>query len=120
MLKPVIDYVIIIFERTGDFGLIFFLGILIINLYSAWYAIPKKMQSKIQINPTKLRASQQALSTLQTVINIVSSIFLIGIVLAPGPALWLKMFSGILAAITFLLLMFSIWLLINKKFQSTT
>jgi hypothetical protein len=103
------NFVTIIYERSGDFGLTFFLVILIINLYSFWGSIPKRIET--HVTPDKLRASHIVLNLLRILLSLAFGIFSLAIVLAPGPALWLKIFGAILTGVLFILLLSAMWAL---------
>jgi hypothetical protein len=114
LLNLLSDLITIIFDIVGNLGLLFFLLINVVNIYSYWWAIPKNVQAKIRINPAQSEAFLRTLNIHRTIANVGVLIIPLGIVLAPGPALWLKVMSGTLILLVLVYLVGSLWLFITK------
>ena len=114
MFKPIINFIISVHERTGNFGLVFFLIIIVINLYSFWWWLPRSLRAS-EMAFSKINVSQYNLRVYWGIANGIFGVILAGIILAPEPNLWLKIFSGIVFIVVVMTLVYSIWLLVNKK-----
>ncbi len=120
MINPTINFVGFIHQQLGDIGLFFFLIIIAINLFGIWLVLPKRVQHQIAANPNKAVMLQRTLHLHQIIVLLISGIFSLGVVVAPEPALWLKIFSSVFAMFIFTSLVYSIWLLIIGGFRTVS
>ena len=109
-----VSLITIIFDLAGDFGLLFFVFINVINIYSIWWLVPKNVQTKIQANLSQSGSLLRTLNIHRTIVNVGALVIPVGIILAPGPALWLKIISSILILVVSLYLIGSLWLFVTK------
>jgi hypothetical protein len=119
VLQPLINLVILVYERVGNFGLAFVLVIVIINLYGLWRSFPGAIQNRMRESDTsKLggwRVWQNALKINRVIFSIVFGTFAAEITLAPVVALWLKIFSSIVVIALLISLIVSLWVLVARK-----
>lgn len=119
MFYLVNDLVILVYNRMGNFGLAFCLGIIIINLPLLWRSYPQVIQNKLNdadATPLNIvRTWRRMLYLSRIIFSLVSAIFAIGITLATEPALWVKALSSLAAMALFISLVASIRAFVVRK-----
>src|SRR5262245_20312937 len=113
--------ILIMYERSGDFGLIIFLIIISLNIPTLWWSFPQKInRDEKRDGPAKWRIWRRLLEISWLLFPIIFGLLTIQIILIPGPGLWIKILSGIITIILLILLIASGWALITgRPFKGT-
>ena len=113
-MQVLVNLITIIFDIVGNYGLLVFVVIGMVNIYNYWWTTPKNVQAKIEIDPTQSESLLRTLNIHRTIANLGVLIFPLGILLAPDPALWLKTISGIIVVLVGAYLIGSLWFIATK------
>ena len=96
MLTQMISLVNLVYELVGNFGLAFFLFIVSTNLYHFHWLIPRKIRDSA--TPSLAQAKLRSLRVMlySSIPLLILGFFVVGILIISGPALWIKVWSGLI------------------------
>jgi hypothetical protein len=102
-----------VYELAGDFGLVFFLFIIVVDLYTFHWQLPKKIIATTS-DPIKARNRVLHIKFYSTIPLIILGLFAFGILFVVGPPLWLKVLAGLVSVVVVGCVIGVIWQFISS------
>lgn len=94
MLSLLVSFVNMVYELAGDFGLAFFLFIVSVNVYHFHWQLPQKIQVSATPSFEEAKSRSLRVKLYSTLPLLILGFFVVGMLIIPGPVLWLKVLAG--------------------------